>query len=326
VLINLEDGFDFVDFDLDGFMSDEIMDLVAFDKGSIMANYKVGKDLVHKRGMKQGIETLVDVVCVVGKGHRSKVSSLIEFVVLLVYGKRNMKKEPVNMSKLTSLEKSVYLRICKELSNPVRRERIFKFIQHKDITKRLINYFVVHYILVQKEISYYLDKRTYPYTIIGEFNQPNQRAILELISKGFNVVWVNLHQEYKTSKNKKGRRNLHAPYARSVSVKENLINGLSLCELNFYIWLDDVGGFDAFYAFENDTRERKSQYDEEKRTQDGQERDGNRKKRKIVLKNTDGKNYKTFVVNYERPSPFSSLKSKSTKMSTSAEILAQFNS
>ena len=142
------------------------------------------------------------------------------------------------------------------------------FINHKDITKRLINYFVVHYILVQHKTCYYLDKRVYPFRIIGEFNEHNNPEALELTAQGANVVWINLHQEYKTSKNKKGRRNMHAPYARSASVDGGDLQNYALCELNFYIWLDDMGGFEAFYKLETDVRDKKARYDEDKRALD----------------------------------------------------------
>lgn len=323
----MEDGFENLDFDLNEFISfDNDNDLNTFtDQFNVLENYQVGKDLVHKRGMKHFSTKLIDTIRIVGCQNQSKIIVLSEFLILLIYGKRNMKKEAVDLSKLSSVEKEVYYRICKELSDSSRRKRIYNFIRQKDITKRLINYFVVQYILTQREISYYLDKRSYPYKILGDYNKPNQPAILKLISQGFNIVWINLHQEYKTSKNKKGRRNLHAPYARSVSVKEiGNIEG-SLGELNFYIWLDDVGGYEVFYAFENDIRDKKAKYDEEKRNQDAKEKYGKRKKRKIVLKNTDGKNYKTFVVHYQRPSPFNPLMSKSIPLSNSHDIVKQFN-
>ena len=135
------------------------------------------------------------------------------------------------------------------LSNPERKRRVFKFIHQKEVTKRAITYFVVHYTLHNK-IAYWLDRRTYPYKIVGEYNRRNQPDILKLKEKGANIVWVNLHRDYRVSKNKDGRRNRHAPYRRSNSVKnEGGDEAYSLCELNFFTWLEDVGGFEAFYAF-----------------------------------------------------------------------------
>jgi hypothetical protein len=313
VLQKMEDGFEDLHFNFNDFSRDDTIDLSDFNKVNILENYN-GKDLIHKTGMKTYVDKLLQVVRKVSLPcNKKKVNMFSEYMILYIHGKRNMKKEPVNVSKLNSSEKEVYKRIRKELTNPERRERIFKFINQRDITKRLINYFVVHYILIQNEISYYLDKRTYPYKILGDFNNPHNSDILRLKEKGANIIWINLHQEYKTSKNKKGRRNLHAPYARSISVKGEDACEYSLCELNFYIWLDDMGGFDAFYHVERDVRDKKTQYDEEKRINDNtNENYGKRKKRKIVLKNTDGRNYKTYVVKYEKPAPYSFLNGKQT--------------
>ena len=306
----MDDGFADMNFNFDELNSDDTsLDFTDFDKVNIMDNLN-GKDLVHKRGMKNYINnfiTTMRLVCMTLKHDKENIDTFSEYMILILYGKRNMKKESVKISKLSSAEKEVYRRIRSELSNNVRKERIFSFINQKDITKRLINYFVVHYILVQKEVSYYLDKREYPYKIIGDFNNPYQDKILRLKETGANIIWINLHQEYKTSKNKKGRRNLHAPYARSISVMGEDMCEYSLCELNFYIWLDDMGGFDAFYRLETDVRDKKTRYDEGKRLYETDSAYGKRKKRKVVLKNTDGRNYKTYVVQYEKPSPFSTL-------------------
>jgi hypothetical protein len=306
------DGFDDLPFDIDSF-SEVLLNDDTLDNDNFFVDFKggqLGDSLVHKTGMKSYLDLLIQVLQT-NSCNPEKVYLFAKHFVLLIYGKRNMKKESVNISKLSSSEKEVYARIRKELKNKERKKRIFGFINQKGITKRLINYFVVHYILVQHEISYYLDRRTYPYKIIGEFNTPHQKHILDLITEGNNIVWVNLHQEYKTSKHKQGRRNLHAPYARSISVKGEDGEDYSLCELNFYIWLDDTGGFEAFFRHEKDVRDRKSEYDEQKRQDDNRGKpsfkEGKRKKRKIVLKNTDGRNYKTFVMNYKKSTPFTNI-------------------
>jgi hypothetical protein len=328
--MDISDGFDDITFQFDDFEPSsaaiEFTDFqdVGDDTRGGGTHHFDGHDIVHKRGLKSNVDKLIRLVTYLlnnDKSHHRRTQWFSEFMVLSIYGKRNMPKASVNISKLNVSELEVYKRIRRELSNTDRKLRIFKFINQKDITKRLINYFVVHYILVQRPIAYYLDKRTYPYTILGEFNNPHQTHILKLKEQGHNIVWINLHQEYKTSKNKKGRRNLHAPYARSISVKGEDSCDYSLCELNFYIWLDDMGGFEAFFKFEEDIRDKKSRYDEEKRLNDTSNRIGNgkgkgkrkRKKRKIVLKNTDGRNYKTFIVNFEQSPPFSSLRTASHK-------------
>jgi hypothetical protein len=66
-----------------------------------------------------------------------------------------------------------------------------------------------------------------------------------------------------------------------------------------------VGGFEIFYLFEADIRAKKARYDEEKRIQENQPSYGKKKKRKIVLRNTDGRNYKTHIVKYQKSASFS---------------------
>jgi len=258
-------------------------------------------DIVHKRGLTLNLTNFVDTILTVMKGsqEQKKIVDYVQFIVLYCYGQRNIRKDAVNECKLTPEQREVYRRIRSELENPLKKQRILDFIGKKEITRRLINYFVVHYSVIKKEISYYLDRRTYPYKVMGELNNPNQPEIIALIEKKENIVWINFHQEYKNSKSKKGRRNRHAPYRRSTSV--NGEDGIiSLCEMNFYLWLDEVGGFELFYMFESDIREKKAEYDREKRLED--ERKSHKlagetsKKKKIILRNTDGRNYKTYAI------------------------------
>lgn len=265
-----------------------------------------GKDVTHKRGMTLDLSRLIQTVYQASDPNKlQQINFFIQYFILFVYGKRNIRKDAIPEDKMTLSQKEVYNNIREEMKNPIRRQRVLNFINQKDITKRLINYFVVHYSLVEREISYYLDRRTYPYKIVGEFNNPDQKDILQLKEKGANIVWINLHREYKGSKNKKGRRNNHAPYRRNIIVRGADGLDYSLCELNFYLWLDSIGGFELFYMFENDIRDKKAKYDEEKRQQENQITFGKKKKRKIVLRNTDGMNYKTHVVKCLTRAPFS---------------------
>jgi len=276
------------------------------DEDAAFLDAGTSRDIIHKRGQGLDLSRLVQVIHRATDETKGKqINQFLKYLVLYTYGQRNIRKDAISEAKLSLAQKEVYGRIRQELKNPVRKQRIFAFINQKDITKRLINYFVVHYSLVEREISYYLDRRTYPYKVIGEFNNPNQPEVLRLIETGVNIVWINLHQEYKNSKNKKGRRNRHAPYRRSISVQGDDGNEYSLCELNYYLWLDDVGGFEIFYVFEADIRAKKARYDEEKRIQESQPTYGKKKKRKIVLRNTDGRNYKTHILNYKMPASHS---------------------
>ena len=243
--------------------------------------------------------TLVELV---QNPERSKV--VCGYIVLLVFGRRNLPKEPVEHSRLTRLEKEVFSRIRDGLVDDARKQRVFAFMQSNGVTKRLINYFVVHYILVERDVSYYLDRREPFSRIIGEIGNPFQPEIVTLIASGANIVWINLHQEYKASKNRDGQRNLHTPYARSTSVHDHVSGGYSLCELNFYIWLERVGGFDAFAMLEPLVRVEKAKYDLNKRNTDKVAK-SERKRRKVVLKETKGLNYRNFLLQATLPAPFS---------------------
>jgi hypothetical protein len=185
------------------------------------------------------------------------VQEMAQYFILVCFGKRVVQKHAIAEELLTPLENIVYQRIKHALSEPARRERVYGCIQK--YTKRLINYFVVHYVN-ETQTCYYLDKRQYPFEIIGRFNESQQPNVLSLITTGAPIYWICLHHEYKSCRSQQGRRNLHAPYARSRSV---ISEGgeISLCELNFYIWFVDIAGDQAFAHFENDVRAKKILYD-----------------------------------------------------------------
>jgi hypothetical protein len=249
---------------------------------------KTTKIITHKTGLHTYLSLLMRILSEMGVSE-SKRTCFMSFLILRTFGKRNLEKKAVDESEISQSELYVYKHIRQKLQDPIRRKRIFDFIQTKDITKRLINFFVVHYVLIHKEVTYYLDKRQYPYKIIGELNQFFQSDIIQLQESGANIVWINLHQEYKNSKTKNGKSNLHAPYARSISVKGDDQEEYSLCALHFYCWFDDVGGFEAFSHFETDIREKKKLYDEKNR----KDHKSVNKKRKVPT--TNGRNYKTFI-------------------------------
>lgn len=217
------------------------------------------------------------------------VRNVCGFLILLIYGKRNLSKAPVTETKLSSHEKYIYQEIQTKLNDPIRKARIESLL-HSDITKREIHFFIVHYVLMHQEVAYWLDKRTYPYQIIGEFNEPNQQHILQWIENGAHIVWINLHHQYKVCKNK-NRKILHAPYARSVTVAANALQSYSLSEWNFYLWLDDIGGFEAFRYFQDDIRFKKKIYDQTKRM----EKHTTERKHLASIRNTVDTNYKAIA-------------------------------
>lgn len=290
-------------YQLDGFADSPSFDFdfLTIEEPSNVRKLAKGNSIVHKNGTPNKVSVLIDCLKYVPD---SKRQIFLPFLMLMVFGKRNLQKQSVSEAQLSKAELFVYKHIRSQMSDPLRSTRIRSFIDTKDITKRLINFFVVHYVLLHKEVAYFLDKRQYPHRIIGEFNVPFQPEIAKLQEQGAHIVWINLHLEYKLSKTKNGKSNLHAPYARSVSVKGDDNMSYSLCELNFYLWLDDVGGFDAFNHFEADIREKKKQYDEQKRCRDSE--NTKCKKRKVVLKQTDGRNYKTYITHVCVQQPYDS--------------------
>lgn len=204
---------------------------------------------------------------------RSDSGQVLGFVVLEVYGRRVLNKQAMQVQDLQGTELLVYRRIRKKFENNALKARVLDFIAERTITKRLINYFVVHFAQVH-DVTYYLDKSSYPFRIVGDVSlcrhsslRPDERnesppsfESLTATSRENQCKLIHLYQEYKSSRSQK-YKNFHAPYARSTIVEGEDGFVYSLCELNFYIWLDSVGGFDAFRACEAQIRQEKAEFD-----------------------------------------------------------------
>lgn len=191
----------------------------------------------------------------------STIVMIRQFLVMKIFGKRSFRKSAVQQECLSECEQYIHSQIQEKLECGIRKERINIFLS-SSITKRLINFFIVQYVQFHKEVAYWLDKTKYPFKIIGNFNQPNQQLVIERIAAGDHIVWINIHHQYQICKNQHLKL-LHAPYARSVSVVNT--SDYSLCELKFYLWLDEIGGFEAFTYFQEDIREKKRIADQAKR-------------------------------------------------------------
>ena len=223
---------------------------------------------------------------------QDRLEQYMMYLTLCYHGKRNLEKKAQSLDNLSILEKTVYDRVQRHLSNPIRKKRIEDFCNK--YTKRLVNFFVVHYVTRYKPLSYYLDKRTEDYKIIGQLNKEDQPDILELISRGEKIVYINVYQEYKTCKQRQGRQNLHAPYARGKSVMDD--TELSLCENNFYTWFDEIGGIEIFERFHKDIKQCNIHFCEEKRRED-KNRNKNKKKKKKKNIHLPG-NYTSCMLHY----------------------------
>lgn len=254
---------------------------------------------IHRKPLMTIMESNLRTLAQALEGTANGTISLPYFV-LLMYGKRALHKDAVDVTKLSPIEREIFTRIQRKLLNPIRRKRVMEFIANRRITRRLINYFVVHY-LVDNPIEYYLDQRSYPPSILKPFNERNQPEILAAQARGDNIRWINLHQEYKSCKPRDGNKNCHAAYGRSNAVRDDDDQVYSLCEMNFYLWLDSVGGFEVFLEFEADIRKCKQVHDERDRTRqrDAVQRGQKRKKTKLVLRKTMGGNYCTRLVPFQ---------------------------
>lgn len=209
--------------------------------------------------------------------------ALIERVLLTEIGRRNITKEVIPSTKASRADKIVARRLRSILMNSVRRTRILTFLSQKNVSKRMLNFFVVHYTLLYNDLTYFLDRSVYPYRIVAGDEDISRDA-----------VFINLHQEYKVMKTNRVMRNVHSPYARSVAIDDPLFtmaeHTYSLSELSFAVWLDNVGGIDTFYRLEQDVRAKKRQFDNDKR-----HLRTTRKRKKIQIQHTNGKNYSTRV-------------------------------
>jgi len=228
----------------------------------------------------------------------------LQMFTLSIYGKRMIKKKCISEQHLNGIEREIYYRIDHELQNPLKKKRIFDFINQDIASKRLISYFVVSYV-IQYPVCYYLDKTSYPYTRIGVYNQRNQPDILQrIISDGQernsgqeNIVWINVCQEYRNGLKRNGRRNKSAPYQRGSIVERNDELHYALYQLNFFIWFDEISGQDVFYDFLEDIKQKKELHEKKKREQnkEAKEKGFKLKKQKIKLQDTNGENYVSFV-------------------------------
>jgi hypothetical protein len=189
------------------------------------------------------------------------------YFVMQLLGQRRLMKHSVHPVDLSSSEYAVYKYTQQAFEVPGRADRIISFLSGDRRTKRMINYFAVHYISTTK-MSYYLDRTSYPYHITGGMNTYDDPVVLAKIANGVNITWIDLNREYRLSKQRFGRHRMHAPYARSVTVdRGDSLKGFSLCELNFYVWMDEVGGMEAFEYHETQIRINKKLFDSARRRQ-----------------------------------------------------------
>ena len=230
-----------------------------------------------------------------------RIQTMIKFLTLYVYGKRNIEKTSITAGMLQDpVKRLVYKRIRKLMSDPGRRQRILEFVHKKDIARRLINFFMVTYVVKDPGVEYWLDCTTSNHKIIGNINEIDNPEALRRKSQGENIILVNLHTAYKDSKQRGGSRNLHAPYRRDDIVRDDHDVEYSLCALNYFLWMDEMGAIEAFYRLEDDIRKKKLIFDKKNHQRRREAKElGKRKKEKLVLgRDTSGHNYRAIAMTY----------------------------
>lgn len=119
---------------------------------------------------------------------------------------------------------------------PDRRHRINEIQESNVYKSRLINEFIVSYVRKFEHVEYYLDTRTFPHKIAGTFNDKSSHLGLE----GF--VWMNVNTEYT---------NLYKPTSWNYNVKGDDGVVINMGKLNFLLWLDDYGIYEACLKLKN---------------------------------------------------------------------------
>ncbi len=66
-------------------------------------------------------------------------------VILHICGKRNLSKTAILEEELSEKHRDIYRRIRQQMQDSRRRQHIIDFLSRPGVTRRLINYFVVHF-------------------------------------------------------------------------------------------------------------------------------------------------------------------------------------
>ena len=138
-------------------------------------------------------------------------------------------------------------------------------MNNRKISKRLISYFVVHYVAVHPT-CYYLDRSTYPYQIIGSIG-PSMAHIPPPPPEYNNkpVLFINIFVEYHKCLSYHVPQKCNAPYSRkNIVVDEHTKEQFSLSAIPYYLWLDSIGAMEAFYILQDDVKRAKKEYEAKK--------------------------------------------------------------
>jgi hypothetical protein len=185
-----------------------------------------------------------------------------KWFIVFLYGKRRIPKTAIPTTQLTITERNIYNFIKQELQLQERKDRVEAFMKDKKISKRLISYFIVHYVAIHPT-CYYLDRSSYPYRIIGSIGPSMAhlpRPPPEYDQKP--VLFINLYVEYHKCLSYRVPQKCNAPYSRKNIVKDDTTEeGISLSAIPYYLWLDNIGGMEAFLMLKDDVKKSKKEYE-----------------------------------------------------------------
>ena len=175
-----------------------------------------------------------------------------------IHYRRKLKKTQLLLKHASPNEKQALHFIRQKLSVPARIIMIDDWIQTYPKKGRLVNYFMKHYIH-QVPIGYYLNRASYPYVKVGEYNNINQS-----FKNDENCVWIDLQQEYNRNKinpDFQGKLNLHG--RGSVIYDKTLERSINIPKYNLYIWLSDIDGFTILKDHMNKCKIHRSNYNKQ---------------------------------------------------------------
>ena len=185
-----------------------------------------------------------------------------KWFIVFLYGKRRIAKTAIPTTQLTISERNIYNYIKNELQLQERKERVMAFMKDKKISKRLISYFIVQYVAINPT-CYYLDRSSYPYRIIGPIGP--SMAHIPPPSPSYNdkpVLFINLYVEYHKCLSYRVPQKCNAPYSRKNIVQDDSTEeGISLSAMPYYLWLDNIGGMEAFLMLKDEVKKSKKEYE-----------------------------------------------------------------
>jgi hypothetical protein len=180
------------------------------------------------------------------------------FIVYLL-GKRRIAKTPIAPTQLSPTEVNIWNYIQREFAIPGHKERIKAIMSNRKISKRLISYFIVHYV-ARYPTCYYLDRSSYPYRIVSDIGP--SMAHITPPPHDDKIVFINVFIEYHVCLSYHVPQKCNAPYSRrNIVVDPTSGEEYSLSAIPYYIWLDKIGAMEAFHLLHDKVKAAKKEYE-----------------------------------------------------------------